>query len=106
MPAPGAGKTGMGSTVKVKPEVSDQVVTVRGASPWSAFKGVTGSPTIDRDAEANGMYVVRTFVAAGKRGLQVAGGTGMQQLIEAVRAGRADFLAIAGPPRSMVLGVD
>ena len=49
---------------------------------------------IERYAEANGMDVVRHYIDAGKSGLQVIGRTGMQQLIDDVTAGRADFETI------------
>ena len=47
---------------------------------------------IERYAEAHDMHVVRTYVDAGKSGLQVAGRSGMQQLIDDVTSGSTDFV--------------
>ena len=46
---------------------------------------------IERYAEAHGMDVVRHYIDAGKSGLQIAGRAGMEQLIDDVTNGRADY---------------
>ena len=49
---------------------------------------------IERYAEAHGMGVARHYIDAGKSGLQVAGRAGMQQLIDDVTSGRADYATL------------
>ena len=49
---------------------------------------------IERYAEAHGMDVARHYIDAGKSGLQVAGRVGMQQLMDDVTNGRADYATL------------
>src|SRR6202161_2986421 len=46
---------------------------------------------IARYAEANGMLIVRTFEDGGRSGLVLSGRTGLQDLLDEVQTGRADF---------------
>ena len=46
---------------------------------------------IERYAEAHGMDIARHYIDDGKSGLQVAGRVGMQQLMDDVTSGRADY---------------
>ena len=67
---------------------------VRMSTEHQKYSTENQTAEIERYAEAHGMDVVRTYIDAGKSGLQVVGRTGMQQLIDDVTAGRADFEAI------------
>src|SRR5580693_7208713 len=46
---------------------------------------------ITRYAEANGMSIVRTFEDGGRSGLVLSGRTGLQELLDKVQIGQADF---------------
>ena len=46
---------------------------------------------ITRYAEANSMSIVRTFEDGGRSGLVLSGRTGLQDLLETVQTGKADF---------------
>ena len=52
------------------------------------------SDAIRAYAERHGMEIVRTYSDAGKRGLKMAGRKALQQLIDDVKSGAADFQAI------------
>jgi DNA invertase Pin-like site-specific DNA recombinase len=49
---------------------------------------------IARYAEANGMLIVRTFEDGGRSGLVLSGRTGLQDLLDEVQTGRADFVVV------------
>ena len=75
-------------------ELTAVAAYVRMSTEHQKYSTVNQIAEIEGYAEAHGMDVVRHYIDAGKSGLQVAGRAGIQQLIDDVTAGRADYETI------------
>jgi DNA invertase Pin-like site-specific DNA recombinase len=67
---------------------------VRMSTEHQQYSTENQSTIIRRYAEQRGMVIVRTYTDSGKSGLRIDGRNALQQLIQDVEKGNADFAAI------------
>ena len=67
---------------------------VRMSTDHQKYSTENQSDAIKQYAQARGIEIVKTYADAGKSGLKIEGRDALQQLIEGVKSGSADFTLV------------